>query len=93
MHRIYKHPGNGFKIKSSAGVLAKGVDVKGDGGMFVAPPSLRPDVGLYRWLNDAPIVDAPDWLLALVQEEKAAGAGERREERFRKRPGRRRKIN
>ena len=33
--------------------------------MFVAPPSVRAD-GAYRWLNDNPIADAPQWLLDLV---------------------------
>ena len=42
-----------------------GVDIKGDGGMFVAPPSVRGDGG-YRWLNDLPIADAPQWLIDLV---------------------------
>ena len=42
-----------------------GVDIKGDGGMFVAPPSRRND-GVYKWLNNLPIADAPHWLLELV---------------------------
>jgi hypothetical protein len=33
--------------------------------MFVAPPSVRSD-GEYRWLNDLPIAEAPQWLLDLV---------------------------
>src|SRR5262249_30868103 len=39
--------------------------VKGEGGMVIAPPSVRDD-GEYRWLNDHPIADAPQWLLDLV---------------------------
>jgi hypothetical protein len=64
-HRIYNHPGRGIKVKSSD--IAPGVDIKGDGGMFVAPPSVRSD-GAYRWLNDLPIADAPQWLIDLVTE-------------------------
>jgi hypothetical protein len=33
--------------------------------MFVAPPSRRSD-GVYKWLNNLPIADAPEWLIALV---------------------------
>ena len=35
---------------------------------MVAPPSVRDD-GKYVWLNDAPIKNAPQWLLHLVAEE------------------------
>ena len=65
-HRLFKHPG-GF-IKNSASELAEGVDVLGDGGMFIAPPSVRRD-GQYIWLNDLPIADAPQWLIDKVRKE------------------------
>jgi putative DNA primase/helicase len=67
VHRYYKHPGPGIKVSKPASALAPGVDIKGDAGMVVAPPSVRED-GAYRWLNDLPIADAPDWLLAEVTE-------------------------
>jgi Protein of unknown function (DUF3987)/Bifunctional DNA primase/polymerase, N-terminal/Primase C terminal 2 (PriCT-2) len=66
VHRYYRYPKDG-KVTGSTSVLAKGVDVKSDGGMVIAPPSVRAGVGVYRWLNDAPIVDAPPWLLALMR--------------------------
>jgi hypothetical protein len=63
-HRYFKHPG-GCKIKTSASEIAPGVDVKGDGGMVIAPPSTRSD-GRYRWLNELPIAEAPAaWLLLI----------------------------
>ena len=65
-HYYFKHPGNGLKVNCSSSKLAPGVDVKGDGGMVIAPPSVRPGKGVYRWLNDLPIADAPAWLLELV---------------------------
>ena len=50
--------------------------------MVIAPPSLRPGKGEYRWLNDAPIVAAPDWLTALVTTDpEAAQPGEPGKER------------
>ena len=65
VHRYYRHPGNGIRITSRSGALARGVDDKGDGGMVIAPPSKRGD-GHYRWLNNLPIADTPDWLLELL---------------------------
>jgi len=69
VHRYYKHPGNGMKITSAT--LVHGVDIKGDGGMVVAPPSRRGD-GVYRWRNSLPIAAAPAWLLEQVQEKERA---------------------
>jgi Bifunctional DNA primase/polymerase, N-terminal len=47
--------------------IAAGLDVKGDGGFIMVPPSVHPNGSIYRWLNDAPLVVAPDWLLALAR--------------------------
>jgi Bifunctional DNA primase/polymerase, N-terminal/AAA domain/Primase C terminal 2 (PriCT-2) len=67
VHYYFKHPGDGIKIVS--GTLAPGVDVKGDGGMVVAPPSLRRD-GVYRWCNDLPIADPPAWLVQMASKKR-----------------------
>jgi DNA polymerase I-like protein with 3'-5' exonuclease and polymerase domains len=72
VHRYFKHPGNNLKIKCATGKLGPGLDVLGDGGMVVAPPSTRPGKGRYRWLNDLPAAAAPAWLLELVQEQPRA---------------------
>jgi hypothetical protein len=61
VHRYFKHPG--FKIKNSASLIGPGIDVRGDGGMVVAPPSVKLSKGLYSWRNDLPIADAAPWLL------------------------------
>ena len=71
IHYYFKHPGGDTKIKNSASEIASGVDVRGDGGMVIAPPSVRKD-GEYRWLNDNPIVDAPEWLIELVKKQPKA---------------------
>jgi hypothetical protein len=62
IHRYYKHPGPGIKVISKS--IAPGVDVKGDGGMVVAPPSVRPGIGPYIWSNwGTPIAELPQrWL-------------------------------
>jgi hypothetical protein len=64
-HRYFNHPGAGIKVLTSASVLGPGIDVRGDGGMVIAPPSVRKD-GAYCWLNNLPIADAPPWLINLV---------------------------
>jgi hypothetical protein len=66
LHHFFNHPGGGVKIKNSASEIAPGIDVRGEGGMVIAPPSVKPGVGAYRWLNNLPIADAPSWLVALV---------------------------
>jgi hypothetical protein len=61
-------------IKNSASELvieggerALGVDVRGEGGMVIAPPSTHPRGGQYVWINDLDIAPAPDWLIELVR--------------------------
>jgi bifunctional DNA primase/polymerase-like protein/AAA domain-containing protein/winged helix-turn-helix DNA-binding protein len=56
----------GVPIKVAAGKGGWGIDVKGEGGMVIAPPSTRKGVA-YCWRNDKPIVDAPDWLVEIVK--------------------------
>jgi putative DNA primase/helicase len=49
-HRYFKWRA-GVTIQNSASKIAPGVDVRGDGGMVIAPPSVKPGKGAYRWLN------------------------------------------
>ena len=72
VHRYFKHPSAGLKVWSRSGKIAPGVDVKGDGGMVIAPPSVKPGAGRYRWLNDLPIADPPAWLIERVTDENKA---------------------
>ena len=68
LHHYFRYPDH-VRIVNSASKIAPGIDVRGDGGMVVAPPSVKPDVGSYRWINNNAIADAPDWLNTLCQEE------------------------
>jgi bifunctional DNA primase/polymerase-like protein/primase-like protein/uncharacterized protein DUF3987 len=70
VHRYFNYP-DGVRVKGSTSEIGKGVDVKSDGGMVIAPTTLRPGVGYYEWLNDAQIADAPQWLLELVRDDNA----------------------
>ncbi len=47
-HLVFSHPGEGYDIRNKAG-LAPGVDVRGDGGYIVAPPSLHVSGAFYQW--------------------------------------------
>lgn len=71
LHIYCAHPGNGIRVRSAGpkGELAKllcnrpGIDVRGDGGLVVLPPSLG-----YTWLadDDEPLEPLPKlWLLAI----------------------------
>ena len=46
-HILFKHPGT--KVSNSAGLLGPGLDVRGDGGYIVAPPSLHASGRRYTW--------------------------------------------
>jgi putative DNA primase/helicase len=66
-HYYFYYPPNG--IKNSASKLGSGLDIRGDGGYVVAPPSIHPDTGNpYEWECKDPIVAAPDWLFLALAE-------------------------
>lgn len=74
IHFYFNYPEN-TKIKTQDALAGHhGVDVRGEGGMVIAPPSQRDD-GDYKWVNDEEIVNAPNWLIELAreQEEKTNG--------------------
>jgi hypothetical protein len=52
-------------IANSAGKIAPGIDVRGNGGYVLAPPSVHPSGKLYSWSVDSAkaFAAAPDWLL------------------------------
>lgn len=59
-------------VINSEGAIAPGVDVRGNGGMVVAAPSVKPGAANpYRWINPPGLHDlapCPDWLLKLCPE-------------------------
>jgi hypothetical protein len=63
------------EIRNSSSKIAPGVDVRGEGGMVIAPPSVRSD-GTYRWTSDHEIAAAPQWLIDLAVAATNSGNGE-----------------
>jgi hypothetical protein len=64
-HLYFRHPG--FPVRNSApksNPIAPGLDIRGDGGYVVAPGSPHANGGRYEVVCDAPIADAPSWLLS-----------------------------
>lgn len=59
-------------LRNKAG-LAAGIDLRGEGGMVVAPPSLHPSGNPYRWRpghepDALPLAVLPRWLLQLASD-------------------------
>lgn len=59
-------------IKTSAGVVAEGLDIRGDGGYIIASPSIHPSGRVYSWEIEPREVlsPAPDWLINLANKAK-----------------------
>jgi hypothetical protein len=55
-------------ISCSTGRVGPGIDVRGDGGCIMAPPSIHPTGQLYTWWTDRDcLAAAPDWLIDLTR--------------------------
>jgi hypothetical protein len=54
------------EVRNSTSGIAPGIDVRGEGGMVIAPPSVRPGKGIYTWTSITPPVEAPEWLVDLA---------------------------
>ena len=61
-HLLFRHPGR--DVRNSAGQLGPGLDVRGDGGYVVAPPSVHENGRQYRWVRNLErgLADSPAWL-------------------------------
>lgn len=60
-HILFRHPGQ--PVPNTAGTIAAGIDVRGDGGFIIAPPSTHISGGVYSISTDAELAPPPDWLL------------------------------
>lgn len=73
-HIFFKHVAG---LGCTSGRLGRGIDTRGDGGYVILPPSNHRSGNRYEWeLSSHPghvePADMPDWLLALLTEEKHA---------------------
>lgn len=70
LHLFFRYPA--FPVTNAAGILP-GIDIRGDGGQVVAPPSIHPDTGAtYEWdgleeIEQVRVAEAPLWLLDMLQ--------------------------
>lgn len=72
-HIYFRHP-SGI-IHNRVG-LAPGIDLRGDGGLIVTPPSIHPSGRKYYWEvshhpDETPVAGMPPWLLSLAQAHEA----------------------
>jgi Protein of unknown function (DUF3631)/Bifunctional DNA primase/polymerase, N-terminal/Primase C terminal 1 (PriCT-1) len=68
MHSYFKYPERAA-IRNSTSKLAPGLDVRGEVGYVLVPPSVHPNGAMYQWAGtgeDAPIMPAPAWLLEML---------------------------
>jgi hypothetical protein len=67
-HFYFAHPGG--VIRNDAGRrLGPGLDIRGDGGYVIAPPSSHTSGTKYHWeRQDRQLATAPDWLLDRLRE-------------------------
>lgn len=65
-HIYFKAPE--VPVRNSAGKIASGIDVRGDGGYVLTPPSIHPSGRQYCWSVDAAsaFAAAPNWLLIQI---------------------------
>ncbi len=74
---FFKHPG--FPIQNSAKIIAPNIDIRGDGGFAVLPPSrhFNKETGqqdfTYRWVNSpetTELAELPSWVMEKIKEKK-----------------------
>ncbi|MEN6385899.1 MAG: bifunctional DNA primase/polymerase [Phycisphaerales bacterium] len=70
-HYYFKHPGN---VGCSSGKIASGIDIKGDGGYVMLPPSSHESGNKYSFelssdIADVPLAECPEWLIKMARDD------------------------
>ncbi|MEO8698015.1 MAG: bifunctional DNA primase/polymerase [Acidimicrobiales bacterium] len=66
-HLFFEHPN--IRVRNSAGLIGDGLDIRGDGGYVIAPPSRHASGDSYAWERfTMELPSLPDWMHALVAE-------------------------
>src|ERR1051325_5159707 len=81
-HILFRHPG-GYVQNNANGALGSGIDIRGDGGLIIAPPSRHESGRRYKidpehHPDDLPLASLPEWDQARL---KAARNREQRREK------------
>ena len=64
-HYLFRHPG--FEVRNFSKKERCGLDFRGDGGQFVAPPSIHPNGNAYQWITEVDdLAEMPEWMKELV---------------------------
>jgi putative DNA primase/helicase len=71
-HYYFRYPEGLDTIKSRANILP-GIDLRADGGMAFAPPSIHPSKKVYEFYEtmgpeEIELAEIPEWLLSLIKE-------------------------
>lgn len=64
-HHFFLYP-EARNITNSSGSLPSGMDVRGEGGYVVLPPSAHSSGSRYEWIRTDDLQPAPEWLVELV---------------------------
>jgi hypothetical protein len=71
MHYVFTHPGT--PVKNGVETLGAGLDIRGDGGYVIVPPSLHENGQRYTWElmhhpDETPLAPMPAWLITRCQD-------------------------
>ena len=75
-HYLFKWPEQ--DMRSNAGALGSGLDIRASGGFIVAPPSAHVSGNVYAWksnLHDSVIAPVPQWIIEQLLKPKAEATG------------------
>lgn len=73
IHYYFQHPGGG-EFRNSASKVGRCLDMRGDGGYVLVPPSRTKDGRCYEVDERAPIAPMPEWLVEISQRHQQSGA-------------------